>query len=143
MAKNKGKGGNKYKRRGGKNTANDEKRELIYKEDGEEYAQVDRMLGDGRFEATSIDGIKHICHIPGKMHNKIWIAAGDIVLLSLRGYKEDKEDVIVKYMPDEVRQLKKNGELPENIRLDGRLDEEDEGIGGDYIVFEDEDIDRI
>ncbi|MCD9639834.1 hypothetical protein HAX54_024579 [Datura stramonium] len=94
------------------------------------------MLGDGRFVATSINGIKHVCHIPGKMHNKVWIAAGDIVLLSLRGYKDDKEDVIIKYMPDEVRLLKANGELLENIRLNDVLGEEDEGAGDDYIVFD-------
>ncbi|CAN8323602.1 unnamed protein product [Cochlearia groenlandica] len=46
MPKNKGKGGKNRKR--GKNEADDEKRELIFKEDGQEYAQVLRMLGNGR-----------------------------------------------------------------------------------------------
>ena len=41
----KGKGGKN--RRRGKNEG-DEKRELIFKEDGQEYAQVLRMLGNGR-----------------------------------------------------------------------------------------------
>lgn len=38
MPKNKGKGGKNRKR--GKNEADDEKRELVFKEDGQEYAQV-------------------------------------------------------------------------------------------------------
>lgn len=53
MPKNKGKGGKNRKR--GKNEADDEKRELIFKEDGQEYAQVTNMLGNGRLEANCID----------------------------------------------------------------------------------------
>ncbi|KAA8520709.1 hypothetical protein F0562_015019 [Nyssa sinensis] len=131
----------------GKNEADDEKRELVFKEDGQEYAQVLRMLGNGRCEAMCIDGSKRLCHIRGKMHKKVWIAAGDIILVGLRDYQDDKADVILKYMPDEARLLKAYGELPENTRLNegiaGGLDEEDEGAGDDYIEFEDEDIDKI
>uniref|UniRef100_A0A6N2N0V8 Eukaryotic translation initiation factor 4C n=1 Tax=Salix viminalis TaxID=40686 RepID=A0A6N2N0V8_SALVM len=145
MPKNKGKGGKNRKR--GKNEADDEKRELIFKEDGQEYAQVLRMLGNGRCEAMCIDGTKRLCHIRGKMHKKVWIAAGDIILVGLRDYQDDKADVILKYMPDEARLLKAYGELPENTRLNegiaGGLDEEDDGAGDDYIEFEDEDIDKI
>lgn len=145
MPKNKGKGGKNRKR--GKNEADDEKRELVFKEDGQEYAQVLRMLGNGRCEAMCIDGTKRLCHIRGKMHKKVWIAAGDIILVGLRDYQDDKADVILKYMPDEARLLKAYGELPESTRLNegiaGGLDEEDDGAGDDYIEFEDEDIDKI
>ncbi|KAG6536077.1 hypothetical protein ZIOFF_001119 [Zingiber officinale] len=70
------------------------------------------------------------------MHKKVWIAAGDIILIDLRDYQDDKADIIFKYMPDEARLLKAYGELPENIRLNegiGGLDEEDEGGADDYI----------
>lgn len=85
MPKNKGKGGKNRKR--GKNEADDEKRELVFKEDGQEYAQVLRMLGNGRCEAMCIDNVKRLCHIRGKMHKKVWIAAGDIILVGLRDYQ--------------------------------------------------------
>lgn len=64
MPKNKGKGGKN--RRKGKNENEVEKRELVFKEDGQglgphlewflvdvsaEYAQVTKMLGNGRLEA--------------------------------------------------------------------------------------------
>eukprot|EP00245_Coleochaete_scutata_P002402 TRINITY_DN1312_c0_g2_i1.p1 TRINITY_DN1312_c0_g2~~TRINITY_DN1312_c0_g2_i1.p1 ORF type:complete len:145 (-),score=54.09 TRINITY_DN1312_c0_g2_i1:772-1206(-) len=144
MPKNKGKGGKNRKR--GKNEDLDEKRELVFKEDGQEYGQVLRMLGNGRLEAQCIDGVKRLCHIRGKMHKKVWIGAGDIILVGLRDYQDDKADVILKYQPDEARSLKVYGELPENVRLNegvaGAIDEDDEG-GDDFIDFEDEDIDRI
>ncbi|CAD6340295.1 unnamed protein product [Miscanthus lutarioriparius] len=110
MPKNKGKGGKNRKR--GKNEADDDKRELVFKEDGQEYAQVTRMLGNGRCEAICVDGTRRLCHIRGKMHKKVWIAAGDIVLVGLRDYQDDKADVILKYMNDEARLLKAYGELP-------------------------------
>jgi len=47
-------------------------------------------------------------------------------------------------MPDEARLLKAYGELPDNIRLnEGVVDEDDEGGEDDYIEFGDEDIDKI
>ena len=38
-----------------------------------EYAQVIRMLGNGRLEAQCVDGIKRLCHIRGKMRKKVWV----------------------------------------------------------------------
>lgn len=144
MPKNKGKGGKNRKR--GKNEAEDDKRELVFKEDGQEYAQVLRMLGNGRCEALCIDGVKRLCHIRGKMHKKVWIAAGDIVMVGLRDYQDDKADVILKYQPDEARLLKAYGELPDNIRLNEvipGMDDDEEGAEDDLFDFEDEDIDKI
>merc|ERR1711959_756954 len=94
MPKNKGKGGKN--RRRGKNEG-EEKRELIFKDDGQEYAQVIRMLG--------------------KMRKKVWVSTGDIILVGLRDFQDEKADVILKYNADEARSLKAYGELPDNIRV--------------------------
>ncbi|KAH9393633.1 PREDICTED: eukaryotic translation initiation factor 1A, Y-chromosomal-like [Rhagoletis zephyria] len=115
MPKNKGKGGKN--RRRGKNENEDEKRELVFKEDGQEYAQVLKMLGNGRLEAFCFDGVKRLCHIRGKLRKKVWINQGDIILVGLRDYQDTKADVILKYNPDEARNLKSYGELPENAKI--------------------------
>lgn len=65
-----GKGGKN--RRRGKNENETEKRELVFKEDGQEYAQVTKMLGNGRLEAMCFDGVKRLCHIRGKLRKKVW-----------------------------------------------------------------------
>mgnify|MGYP005727053157 CR=1 FL=1 len=111
----KGKGG-KSKRRG-KGGGEDDKRELIFKEDGQEYAQVVRMLGNGRLEAMCFDGKTRLAMIRGKMRKKIWINQGDIILLGLRDFQDDKADVIGKYSPDEARNLKAYGELPAEAKI--------------------------
>lgn len=115
MPKNKGKGGKN--RRRGKNENDNEKRELTFKEDGQEYAQVVKMLGNGRLEAMCFDGEKRLAHIRGKLRKKVWINQGDIILLSLRDYQDEKGDVILKYTADEARNLKAYGELPENAKI--------------------------
>ena len=125
MPKNKGKGGKN--RRRGKNEG-EEKRELIFKEDGQEYAQVIKMLGNGRLEAQCFDGTKRLCHIRGKMRKKVWVAAGDIVLVGLRDYQDAKADVILKYNPDEARNLKAYKEIPDTAKInEGAVNEEEEG----------------
>jgi len=85
MPKNKGKGGKN--RRRGKNENEGLKRELVFKEDGQEYAQVTKMLGNGRLEAMCFDGVKRLCHIRGKLRKKVWINQSDIVLIGLRDYQ--------------------------------------------------------
>ncbi|VDN04423.1 unnamed protein product [Thelazia callipaeda] len=125
MPKNKGKGGKN--RRRGKNENDIMKRELIYKEPGQEYAQVIKMLGNGRLNANCFDGKPRLCHIRGKLRKKVWINTGDIILIGLRDYQDDKADVILKYNPDEARNLKACGQLPENAKLNEGGDDLDEG----------------
>ena len=67
-----GKKGGKSKKRG-KKTGGDDKRELVFKEEGQEYAQVLKMLGNNRLEAFCFDGVKRLCHIRGKMRRRVWI----------------------------------------------------------------------
>jgi translation initiation factor 1A len=135
-----GKGGKN--RRRGKNES-DEKRELIFREDGQEYAQVLRMLGNGRLEAYCMDGVKRLCHIRGKMRKKVWVNTGDIVLVGLREYQDEKADVILKYMADEARSLKQYGELPENIRVNDTDALVDDDIDAEEDLVDFEDVDDI
>ena len=114
MPKNTGIGGKKRKM--GKKNQNHE-RELTFKEEMQDYAQVLRLLGDSRLEVQCMDGIKRMAHIRGKMRKKVWIALGDVVLVALREYENDKCDIILKYTEDEVRKLKSLGEIPESIKL--------------------------
>jgi translation initiation factor 1A len=61
------------------------------------------MLGNGRLQAQCFDGETRLAHIRGKMRKKVWINQGDIILISLRDFQDDKADVIVKYTVEEVR----------------------------------------
>ena len=140
MPKNTGMGGNKRKK-GKKNPQED--RELQYKGESEEYAQVIKILGDGRFECNCADGVKRIAHVRGKMRKRIWIANGDIILVSLRDFEPEKCDVVEKYKEKEVAKLKKAGEIPDSMVLPSAEAEEKE-VNEDYgdIVFEDQEVNK-
>lgn len=58
---------------------------------------------------------------------QVWIVAGDIVLLSLRDFQDDRADVIHKYTADEARNLKTYGEL----KSDFTIHEAAQGEGGE------------
>jgi initiation factor 1A len=62
---------------------------LPYFVDSVEYAKVVRMLGNGRLEAFCFDGKVRLCHIRGKMRKKVWVGAGDIIMVSLRDYQDE------------------------------------------------------
>ena len=104
-----------------------------------EYAQVLRMLGNGRLEAACIDGVKRLCHIRGKMRKKVWVSTGDVILLGLRDYQDEKADVILKYAPDEARSLKAYGELPDNFKIDLGVEDDGAEEEEDYVDFDDTD----
>lgn len=88
------------------------------------------MLGNGRLEALCFDGEKRLAHIRGKLRKKVWINQGDIILLSLRDYQDEKGDVILKYNADEARSLKAYGELPESAKIN----ETDTYVSSRYVV---------
>jgi translation initiation factor 1A len=67
---------------------------------------------------------------------KVYIRAGDIVLLTLRAYQPDRADIAHRYTVAEVRQLQALGELP-SIALMGDVD--DAAAAADGIIFADDD----
>jgi translation initiation factor 1A len=140
MPKSKGKGGKNVKK-GKKREGDGERRDLLFREDGQEYAQVLRMLGDGRLALACYDNKARVGLIRGTMRRRVWIATGDIVLVGLREFQSDKADVIHKYSTDEARKLQEYKELPANARInqtaiDMAMDEGD----GEELEFEFEDI---
>mmetsp|Transcript_12697 Transcript_12697/g.31283 ORF Transcript_12697/g.31283 Transcript_12697/m.31283 type:complete len:142 (+) Transcript_12697:117-542(+) len=134
MPKGKSKGNKaKARRKGGEL----ERRELVFKEDGQEYAQVLRMLGNGRLEAYCYDGVKRLCHIRGQMRKKVWVNNSDIILVGLRDFQDAKADVILKYSADEARLLKAYGELPDSANVGGGGDDDADDL--DIVEFKDDD----
>jgi translation initiation factor 1A len=110
-------GGNKQKKKKRVTTFNEE-RELIKKDEGQEYGQVKRLLGNCRLEVECIDGVTRICHIRGTLtKKKVWIKLSDLVLVSLRDFEDAKGDVIHLYSMKEVARLKVEEEIPLSIKI--------------------------
>lgn len=110
----KSKGGNKQKKQknGGRE---EERRDLIFREDGQQYGSVTKMLGDRRIQVFCFDNVERIGLIRKAL--RVWINVGDIVLVSLRDFQDSKADVIHRYTPEEARTLVSYGELPESTKI--------------------------
>jgi translation initiation factor 1A len=125
-----------------KSSHEDKKRELLVVDDPlQAYARVTKMLGNGRLMAMCSDGLERLCKIRGKMHKREWIQTGDLVLVALRNFQDEKADVIFRYRDAEVHQLQKMGEaLPVTTAraTDDDTIEDDAGVD-----FADDDWDRI
>lgn len=58
-------------------------------------------------------------------------------MVGLREYQDAKADVILKYTPDEARNLKTYGEFPESVRINDTVTFVEDGLDED-IEFGDE-----
>ena len=71
------------------------------------------------------------------MRKKIWLNKDDIVLISRWDFTTDSEkcSIINKYDSDEAKKLQKEGEFPENIKLESDCEFND-SIMDDMISFD-------
>jgi translation initiation factor 1A len=93
-------------------------RGLIEPDEGQDYAVVQEMMGNGRLKALCSDGNTRIGRIRGSMRKyagKVIIEKGDLIVVSFRDFEEDKVDVIAKYTTEEVATVLKNYELSEKL----------------------------
>lgn len=102
----------KKRKKSSKTTSSD----LVYKDDGQEYARIIRLLGGPNLEIICEDGIKRMGVIRGNMRNKIWVSIGDYLLVSLREFQDEKCDVLLRYTPENVRALKSYGEIKDEVQ---------------------------
>ena len=113
MGRNSGKGGKGQKKQ--RNKEVDTGKRALQLKDADalhEYAQIMKALGDRRFQVSCFDGQNRVAHIPGKFNKRTFFSTDDVVLVQLRDYQPDKVDIIHKYTSDEIRTLKKMGEIP-------------------------------
>lgn len=68
MPKNTGRGGRNYRRGPHKTQI---KRELVLKEEGNVYGQVQKMLGSGRVQVYCFDEVTRTGNIRGKMKRRV------------------------------------------------------------------------
>lgn len=118
-------------------------KELVLREDEQEYAQVVKLLGNRRMECLCFDGQTRIGTVRGKMRKRQWVRVDDIVLTSLREFQDAKVDIIEVYNSTQVRQLIKLGEIPELQRVAAPMEssDEEEDLG---VTFDDTiNIDKI
>lgn len=137
------KGGKKHKRQK-KNKDEPDKRNLIQKQEGMEYGIVIKALGSCRFTVNCCDGAERLAQLRTGDKKKFRIMKDDWVLVGLRDYDtfDKKCDILCRYFPDEVRQLKNLGEINiigDKNTIDDQIVEKEEDIEDDC-AFDFDDI---
>lgn len=70
-----------------------------------------QRLGGNRMDVKGTDGKVRNCRVPGRYRRRLWLRPKDIILIVPWEYDDSKADVIYKYPPAAVNQLKKSGKL--------------------------------
>ena len=122
MPKNKF-GGSRAKK--GKNQVN-EKKQLEVKRDGENYAQVTKVLGNGRFTVMCCDGKERIGIIRGSMRKRVWVNQLDILLVEPWEFEMGKCSILHKYEYEDFYELMATGTVPKTFVLEEDKDNLDE-----------------
>ena len=125
------KGGKKHKRNKKQNDYVE--KTLRLKEEGQEYAQITKCLGNCRFTVMCFDGKERMATMCGGMRKRRFVNQNDIVLVSLRDWQDEKCDIIDNYDDNLTRKLKSKGLVPDSIKLDldksNDLDLDDDNLG--------------
>jgi initiation factor 1A len=95
-------------------------RELLTRTDDQEYGLVSKALGGSKF-SVKVSDKTYIGKLRGtlrrsKKSNRV--DPGSVVLISIRDFQDSNVDIIHVYSNDEVRKLKKSGELNFDIEIE-------------------------
>lgn len=119
MGKNIG-GGSKHKKYAKKReSTNKYDFNNLKKEEGQQYGYLSENLGSCRFRVMCWDKITRLAHVRGKLRKRCYFKSGDLALISLRDFQDDKCDIIAKYDEDQIRILIDKSEITEQFARDG------------------------
>tara|TARA_Y100001958_G_C21167717_1_gene500149 strand:+ start:799 stop:1290 length:492 start_codon:yes stop_codon:yes gene_type:complete len=110
------KGGKKYKKN--KKFQQNVSSKLVLKNeeegvDDQEYGQIKKVNGSGRYQVQCFDGTERLGISAGKIRKKMRIGIGDIVLFCKWEFQDEKCSIIHKYEDYEVSKLISMKEIPE------------------------------
>lgn len=114
----------------------DKNRELLVPDAGQEYAVVEKMMGNGRLQVMDSEGDIFIGRIPGKFRHytaKVIIRTGDLVIVAKRDF-EEKMDVVHRYTYEETLQLIHQGDIPITLTKKITGDDGCDNLGTDDLV---------
>ena len=79
--------------------------------EGQVIGVCEQRVGGARMKVRCLDGVNRMCRIPGRLKRRLWVREGDVLLIEPWELSKHKGDVLFKYLPSQVRWLKKKGYL--------------------------------
>lgn len=72
---------------------------------------VEQRLGGNKMFVNCLDGVTRNCRVPGRLKRKLWLRPGDVVIAEPWEFDKNKADIILKYKPNQIEWLKRQGYL--------------------------------
>lgn len=77
----------------------------------EMFAVATQLMGTDQVKAMCEDGVVRQCRIPGKMKKKVWIRAGDLLIIRLWDFQPIKADIVWRFLGTQMEHIKRKGLL--------------------------------
>ena len=87
------------------------------KRNGEMFGIADQLLGASRVKVMCADGKSRLGRIPGKLKKRMWIRAGDLVILRPWEFQDGKCDVKHRFTKTESTFMSRKGLIPKNLDI--------------------------
>ncbi len=87
----------------------EEKVRIRLPSEGEMLGKVVELVGDDRARVACQDGVVRIARIPGRYRKKMWVRAGDVVIVVPWDFDPKKADIVHRYERNEVNDLRELG----------------------------------
>ena len=84
-------------------------------QEGEMLGRVTKLTGGDHILVKCSDGETRLCRIRGKMKRRMWIREADIVLIAPLDFKDDRGDILWRYIKAHAELLETQGHLPKGI----------------------------
>jgi len=81
------------------------------------FGIASQLLGAARIRVMCEDNISRMGRITGKMKKKMWIRAGDLLILRPWGFQEGKADILFRYSRTQAQFLARRNLLPSSMNL--------------------------
>jgi translation initiation factor 1A len=88
-------------------------KDLKLPQEGEMLGRVIKMAGGDNVIVKCTDGKTRMCRIRGKMKRRMWIRENDIVLIAPWDFKNERADILWRYIVAHTQWLQANNYLPD------------------------------
>ncbi len=85
--------------------------------EGEIYGVADQLLGASRIRVMCADGKSRLGRIPGKLKKRMWIREGDLLIVKVWEFQDNKCDIRHRYTKTESTYLSRKGMIPKTVDI--------------------------
>ncbi len=72
---------------------------------------IEQRYGGNKMKVNCLDGKDRVGRVPGRLKRYLWLRPGDVVVIEPWELDDEKGDILLKYKPNQISWLRKNGHL--------------------------------